>query len=176
MSVKYVPVQWNNNKWFYDAVLVICMALYLGIFSLAGPRLLSHAQPSWIEDSVQGKGFMLKYGPDFADRRAFTMLIHYFSSRREGINELLHQSVQSGHLPPSQFASFNDFMAEWGKRKYSNQFYNVWHSDPNKDHIEDINERRADIGLGSYQFQIQVFIRKRELQRRQALNSVVIFW
>jgi nitrite reductase/ring-hydroxylating ferredoxin subunit/DMSO/TMAO reductase YedYZ heme-binding membrane subunit len=45
MSVKYVPVQWNNNKWFYDAVLVICMALYLGIFILAGPRLLSHAQP-----------------------------------------------------------------------------------------------------------------------------------
>jgi nitrite reductase/ring-hydroxylating ferredoxin subunit/DMSO/TMAO reductase YedYZ heme-binding membrane subunit len=45
MSVKYVPVQWNDNKWFYDAVLVICMALYLGIFVLAGPRLLGHPQP-----------------------------------------------------------------------------------------------------------------------------------
>ena len=23
MSVKYTPIQWNNNKWFYDAVLIV---------------------------------------------------------------------------------------------------------------------------------------------------------
>jgi nitrite reductase/ring-hydroxylating ferredoxin subunit/DMSO/TMAO reductase YedYZ heme-binding membrane subunit len=45
MSVKYVPVQWNNNKWFYDAVLLACAGLYLGIFIWAGPGVLGHERP-----------------------------------------------------------------------------------------------------------------------------------
>lgn len=36
MSVKYVPVQWNKNKWFYDAVLIALVVLYVWIFIRIG--------------------------------------------------------------------------------------------------------------------------------------------
>ena len=32
MSVKYVPVQWNANKWGYDAVLVAFVVAYITVF------------------------------------------------------------------------------------------------------------------------------------------------
>ncbi|MEM1361901.1 MAG: Rieske 2Fe-2S domain-containing protein [Pseudomonadota bacterium] len=36
MSDRYVPVQWNRNKWLYDAVLVISVAAYILIFLRLG--------------------------------------------------------------------------------------------------------------------------------------------
>lgn len=32
MSVKYVPVQWNKNKWFYDGVLIALVVVYVYVF------------------------------------------------------------------------------------------------------------------------------------------------
>ncbi|MFK7874647.1 MAG: Rieske 2Fe-2S domain-containing protein [Paracoccaceae bacterium] len=32
MSVKYVPVQWNMNKWIYDAVLIALVVIYIFVF------------------------------------------------------------------------------------------------------------------------------------------------
>lgn len=32
MSVKYVPVQWNKNKWLYDAVLIALVVVYIFTF------------------------------------------------------------------------------------------------------------------------------------------------
>lgn len=32
MSVKYIPVQWNPNKWIYDGVLLVALGLYLWLF------------------------------------------------------------------------------------------------------------------------------------------------
>ena len=46
MSVKYVPVQWNRNKWLYDAVLVALTAAYLWIFLRVAPGFLDHARPT----------------------------------------------------------------------------------------------------------------------------------
>ncbi|MBM7068242.1 Rieske 2Fe-2S domain-containing protein [Actibacterium sp. 188UL27-1] len=45
MSVKYVPVQWNRNKWIYDAVMLAGVALFLWIFVELAPGLLSHERP-----------------------------------------------------------------------------------------------------------------------------------
>ncbi len=45
MSVKYTPVQWNANKWFYDAVLISCAGAYLLIFIEIVPDLLGFQQP-----------------------------------------------------------------------------------------------------------------------------------
>ncbi len=45
MSVKYVPVQWNRNKWFYDAALVALTGAYLWIFLRIAPDSLEHARP-----------------------------------------------------------------------------------------------------------------------------------
>lgn len=56
MSVKYTPVQWNDNKWFYDAVLVVCAAAYLFIFTRLVPGLL---------------GFQQSITPDIHNARAF---------------------------------------------------------------------------------------------------------
>ena len=36
MSVKYVPVQWGRTKWFYDAVLIVCVVVYVWIFLALG--------------------------------------------------------------------------------------------------------------------------------------------
>ena len=45
MSVKYIPVQWNRNKWFYDAVLIAAVGAYLWIFLYLTPSLLGHERP-----------------------------------------------------------------------------------------------------------------------------------
>ncbi|MEM8748785.1 MAG: Rieske 2Fe-2S domain-containing protein [Pseudomonadota bacterium] len=39
MSVKYIPVQWNANKWKYDAVMLIGVGLYLWLFINFAPSL-----------------------------------------------------------------------------------------------------------------------------------------
>ena len=45
MSVKYVPVQWNWNKWKYDAVLLLGIALFLWVFLYVTPMILDHERP-----------------------------------------------------------------------------------------------------------------------------------
>ncbi len=42
MSVKYIPVQWNRNKWLYDAVMLAGVVLFLYIFLNLSPRLLGY--------------------------------------------------------------------------------------------------------------------------------------
>lgn len=42
MSVKYIPVQWNSNKWLYDAFMLAGVALYLWVFVNITPDLLDH--------------------------------------------------------------------------------------------------------------------------------------
>ncbi|MEL6243556.1 MAG: Rieske 2Fe-2S domain-containing protein [Pseudomonadota bacterium] len=45
MSVKYIPVQWNVNKWFYDAIMLAGVVLFLWIFLYVAPDVLGHEQP-----------------------------------------------------------------------------------------------------------------------------------
>lgn len=45
MSVKYVPVQWNRNKWCYDAALVALTGAYLWVFLRVAPGFLEHSRP-----------------------------------------------------------------------------------------------------------------------------------
>ncbi|MEM9523998.1 MAG: ferric reductase-like transmembrane domain-containing protein, partial [Pseudomonadota bacterium] len=45
MSVKYTPVQWNPNKWLYDAVMLVAVAAYLWIFIRLVPGALDHERP-----------------------------------------------------------------------------------------------------------------------------------
>ena len=45
MSVKYVPVQWNKNKWGYDAVLIALIVLYVWIFISLGTPAADLARP-----------------------------------------------------------------------------------------------------------------------------------
>lgn len=45
MSVKYVPVQWNKNKWGYDAVLIALVVLYVVVFIRLGTPAADLARP-----------------------------------------------------------------------------------------------------------------------------------
>lgn len=45
MSVKYIPVQWNKNKWRYDAVMLAAVALFLILFIYVTPSALGHERP-----------------------------------------------------------------------------------------------------------------------------------
>ncbi|WP_299611901.1 Rieske 2Fe-2S domain-containing protein [uncultured Tateyamaria sp.] len=42
MSVKYIPVQWNPNKWLYDIVMLAGVAAFLWVFLYVTPEVLSH--------------------------------------------------------------------------------------------------------------------------------------
>ena len=45
MSVKYIPVQWNRNKWVYDGFLLAAIGVFLWIFIHLTPEWLSHERP-----------------------------------------------------------------------------------------------------------------------------------
>lgn len=45
MSVKYIPVQWNRNKWLYDAVMLAGVVSFLWLFLFISPEMLSHEYP-----------------------------------------------------------------------------------------------------------------------------------
>lgn len=45
MSVKYVPVQWNQNKWVYDAVLIAVVAIYVSAFLQLGATQADVSRP-----------------------------------------------------------------------------------------------------------------------------------
>ena len=45
MSVKYIPVQWNPNKWMYDAIMLLGVAAFLWIFLYITPDVLAHERP-----------------------------------------------------------------------------------------------------------------------------------
>lgn len=42
MSVKYTPVQWNPNKWKYNAIMLVSVFAYLYFFIYFTPDILSH--------------------------------------------------------------------------------------------------------------------------------------
>ncbi|MCA8883529.1 MAG: Rieske (2Fe-2S) protein [Rhodobacteraceae bacterium] len=45
MSVRYIPVQWNRNKWVYDAFLLAMIAAYLMVFLQFGAGVADASRP-----------------------------------------------------------------------------------------------------------------------------------
>lgn len=45
MSVRYVPVQWNPNKYFYDAVLLLAVVAYIWLFLRVGAGWADTTRP-----------------------------------------------------------------------------------------------------------------------------------
>lgn len=45
MSVKYIPVQWNRFKWYYDAAMLAGVGAFLWLFLHVAPEMLSHERP-----------------------------------------------------------------------------------------------------------------------------------
>jgi len=130
----------NNKRQF---------ALINGIidqYGFPGERLIG--LPSYYEDSAQAYKNIQLYGPSLTDHRTYVMLIHYYSTPRKDINDKLISNTIGGFLPPDQFGGLNDFMARYGKNKYGDyRYYNVWHKDPDRQHLSEISRRRNAVGL-----------------------------
>ena len=45
MSVKYIPVQWNKVKWYYDGVMLGAVVFYLWFFIAVTPSIMAHDGP-----------------------------------------------------------------------------------------------------------------------------------
>lgn len=45
MSVPYTPVQWNKNKWLYDAIMLAGVTAFLWVFLNVTPDALNHERP-----------------------------------------------------------------------------------------------------------------------------------
>ena len=93
---------------------------------------------------------------------SYIMLIHYFSDPVddwEEWKELLYKEVVKGNLQSFQFASICDFVAKYNiqgdRTGKDGAFYNWWHYDPNKARIDEVNERRAEIGLPDFNFNLK---------------------
>ena len=80
-----------------------------------------------------------------------------------------------GFIPPYQYAALNDFMARWGRKKYGNYtYYNAWHQDPDTTHLDDINKRRDQIGLNSFEQQEKNKLLNRERRKNRTANSEIV--
>jgi hypothetical protein len=128
-----------------------------------------------IEDSTQSIKFFNYIGPFLKETDTYIMLIHYYSTPGADINNKLLENVHLGNLPPYQYGALNDFMARWGKKKQKNiQYYNVWHTDPDKSNEPEIDRRRASVGLNSYEQQKRNHATWDERIRNKTVNTEII--
>lgn len=74
------------------------------------------------------------------------ILIHYFSKKRNSLDEALLPEVLAGRMTVYEYAVIHDFMARWGKRKYRSFYYNEWHQCPEGLESQ-VDSNRAALGL-----------------------------
>lgn len=159
--------QWKrNNRKQFEAIRAITEK-----YGFPGERLIG--LPAAYQDSVKCYGDISFYGATIYDRRAVTMLIHYFSSPRDDSNELLRKNVVSGYLPAEHYGILNDFLGENGRKRYSGNYYNIWHFDP-KNNSEAIERRRKEIGLNTFRQQEKNRIVNRERRKNNTANSEIL--
>lgn len=78
------------------------------------------------------------------------ILIHYYSKNRSLDDAFLIEEIKKGNLNAKQFADFHDFRARTsGKNDYYCQWY--WNLQYLNTVVEDVNKRRAEIGLGTHE-------------------------
>ena len=161
--------QWlNNNKRQFARIQEITNS-----YSFPSERLIG--LPKTIQDSsINYKNFVF-YGPNLGETHAYIMLIHYFSNPRPDNSQNLLSNVKNGFLPAYQFGALNDFRAKWGKGKHGVfNYYNVWHTDENPAHLQEINARRIAIGLNHYERQQQHLSINRERRKQKTANQEVV--
>jgi hypothetical protein len=83
------------------------------------------------------------------------ILIHYYSKNRSLDDAFLIEEIKKGNLNAKQFADFHDFRAAYSSddSPAKNEFYAQWCNNLkfSKTEIEEINKRRAKIGLGTHE-------------------------
>lgn len=83
------------------------------------------------------------------------ILIHYYSTNRSLDDTFLIEEIKKGNLQAKQFGDFHDFRAAYSSESSlaKNEFYAQWWYNLkfSKTEIEEINKRRAEIGLGTHE-------------------------
>lgn len=78
------------------------------------------------------------------------ILIHYFTAKRNSLDEKLLPEVLAGRMTVYEYAVIHDFMARLGRKKYQSCYYNEWHQCP-KGRESQVDSNRAALGLCSLQ-------------------------
>lgn len=107
-------------------------------------------------------------------KMAFVMLMHYYRSPHDDINDVLLKEVRKGNMPPSQYAVIQDYLTEATDPKYSvYKYYNQWRIRLKKREEKEINERRTDIGLGEYHHKIAKRARWRDARAKRLEGKTI---
>lgn len=105
MSVKYIPVQWNRNKWLYDAVLLIGVIGYLWIFIQYTPAIMDndgrinaqvHNARAYGSCAFFMLSFILAIGPLARLDRRFLPLL--YNRRHFGVMTLFVGIAHAGYI------------------------------------------------------------------------------
>lgn len=161
-------IQWlQNNRRQFNVIKGI-----IDQYGFPGEKLIGLSP--YYQDSIEAQKDVLFYGPSIDEYRTYIMLIHYFSSPREDINEALITSVRQGFIPAYQYGAINDFNVLYGKKKNSSEFYNVWHDDPNIENNPQINSRRQLIGLSPILEQNRNNQISTDRRKSKTINSEII--
>lgn len=162
-------IQWlRNNKRQFEIINEI-----IENKGYPGERLIGL---DFMDEDSASITFLKRNGPVILDeKRAYFMLIHYYTTPRKDINYKLMENVVNGYLPAYQFGALNDFMAKWGKQQYGNyQYFNVWHCDINPENIDSINKRRLSIGLNTFEQQQRNNSLEKERFKNKRSNSEIL--
>lgn len=136
-------LQWlNNNKKQFKLFEQL-----IHTYGYPGEQLIGLSE-DYDDSAVFFRNGILRF-TQFDEYSVYFMFIHCYSSKRQSLDPYFLEAVKNGLLPAYQYASYNDFMASFGYKKYRNNFYNEWHEDPDKSHDSIINQRRLAIGLSS---------------------------
>ena len=160
-------LQWRRNSKKQVKVLKPLIAKY----GFPGEKLIGFVDTIYNSSNLR-KGQWHSY---IDKSNAEVMLTHYFSIRRKDLNKLLLPNVKSGYLNPYDYAGYNDFLGQWGKRRYNNFYYNVWHTDKDKSHLIDIEKRRSEIGLETRERQKEkrtIFLKR--MKQKELNNTIII--
>lgn len=128
-----------------------------------------------LEDSAALTPFMRDAGTDLVlrNREAFFMFLHYFSTKRKDMNDLLLPQVAAGNMPPYQYARINDYLSiNTSARRYP-RFYHFGRLPEGADPAA-VNARRAAIGLPSCEAQLRTERLYLEYRKSGRLNREVI--
>ncbi|WP_339666975.1 hypothetical protein [Maribacter arcticus] len=113
-------------------------------FGFPGQRLTGVSKVGQLNDP---------YNYSFSNNKALFILLHYYSNPKTcEYNSIFKNEVFKGNMRPEVFASIMDFQFKYGKNAYCKaKPYNQWHKSEDSAEFEIINERRRQIGLGSFQ-------------------------
>ncbi len=164
----YYPRWLHNNKKQFKTITRI-----IDQYGYPGERLIG--LPRYWEDSAANAKSIRFFGADIFNTEVWTMLVHYYSNPRKGINDKLLPYVQRGYMSAKQYADLNDMMADRGKTRYGRYlYYNTWHTDPDERNLDSINARRHALGLNDHATQQRNILAAREKRKNRQMNETVI--